>query len=146
MGELYTSSKPVTLLKKRLWHRYFPVNFAKSVKTTSLIEPLQPLVFYIRSALIRSRILSNFYSTYCLLIERKKLLWQKGICQTTDAKELTQTQTKPRNKWHKPYIKPNSKESRTFTSRIFPLSLNEFSHARYLQFVNCVLHIKKKAH
>ena len=33
--------KPVTLLKKRAWHRFFPVNFAKFLRTTFLIEHLQ---------------------------------------------------------------------------------------------------------
>ena len=28
--------RPATLLKKRLWHRYFPVNFSKSLKTPFL--------------------------------------------------------------------------------------------------------------
>ena len=28
--------RPATLLKKRLWHRYFPVNFAKFHRTTFL--------------------------------------------------------------------------------------------------------------
>ena len=28
--------RPVTLLKKRLWHRYFPVNFAKFLRTSFL--------------------------------------------------------------------------------------------------------------
>ena len=31
--------RPVTLLKKRLWHRYFPVSFAKLLRT-----PRTPLV------------------------------------------------------------------------------------------------------
>ena len=33
--------RPATLLKKRLWHRCFPVNFAKSLRTPSLIEHLR---------------------------------------------------------------------------------------------------------
>ena len=28
--------RPATMLKKRLWHRYFPVNFAKFLRTPSL--------------------------------------------------------------------------------------------------------------
>ena len=32
--------RPATLLKKRLWHRYLPVNFAKFLKTLFLTEPL----------------------------------------------------------------------------------------------------------
>ena len=33
---LCQSLRPATLLKKRLWHRYFPVNFAKFVRTPFL--------------------------------------------------------------------------------------------------------------
>ena len=32
--------RPATLLKKRLWHRCFPVNFAKSLTTPIFIEHL----------------------------------------------------------------------------------------------------------
>ena len=32
--------RPATLLKKRLWHRYFPVNFAKFLRTPSSTEHL----------------------------------------------------------------------------------------------------------
>ena len=32
--------RPATLLKKRLWHRCFPVNFAKFLRTPFLIEHL----------------------------------------------------------------------------------------------------------
>ena len=32
--------RPATLLKKRLWHKCFPVNFAKIVRTPIFIEHL----------------------------------------------------------------------------------------------------------
>ena len=32
---------PATLLKKRLWHRFFPANFAKFLKTPFLTEHLR---------------------------------------------------------------------------------------------------------
>ena len=32
--------RPATLLKKRLWHRCFPVNFAKFLQTPFIIEHL----------------------------------------------------------------------------------------------------------
>ena len=35
---LYWSLRPATLLKKRLQHRYFPVNFAKFLRTPLFIE------------------------------------------------------------------------------------------------------------
>ena len=39
--------RPATLLKKRLWHRYFPVNFAKFLRTPFLTEYLQWLLLTI---------------------------------------------------------------------------------------------------
>ena len=39
--------KSVTLLKKRLWHRCFPVNFAKFVRTPFFIEHLRWLLLKI---------------------------------------------------------------------------------------------------
>ena len=38
--------KPATLLKKRLWHRCFPVNFAKFLRTPLLTEHLRWLHFF----------------------------------------------------------------------------------------------------
>ena len=32
--------RPATLLKKRLWHKYFPVNFLKFLRTTFYRTPL----------------------------------------------------------------------------------------------------------
>ena len=39
--------RPTTLVKKRLWHRRFPVNFAKFLGTRFLTEHLQWLLLYI---------------------------------------------------------------------------------------------------
>ena len=39
---LKTLLNPATLLNKRLWHRCFPVDFAKSLRTPFL-QPLPPL-------------------------------------------------------------------------------------------------------
>ena len=38
------SLRPATLLKKRLWHRSFPVNFAKFLRTPSFTEQLRWLL------------------------------------------------------------------------------------------------------
>ena len=38
---------PAILLKKRLWHRYFPRNFAKFLRTPSLTEHLQWLLLFL---------------------------------------------------------------------------------------------------
>ena len=40
--------RPVTLLKKRLWHRCFPVNFAKFLRTPSNRTPLGDRFFYLK--------------------------------------------------------------------------------------------------
>ena len=37
---------PATLLKKRLWHKCFPVSFAKSLRTPSFTEHLWWLLLY----------------------------------------------------------------------------------------------------
>ena len=49
--------RPATLLKTRLWHRCFPVNFAKFLKTSLLTEHLRwlPLAFQNESILYISR-------------------------------------------------------------------------------------------
>ena len=41
--------QPVTLLKKRLWHRCFPVNCAKFLRTPFLTEHLWWLLLYFES-------------------------------------------------------------------------------------------------
>ena len=41
---LCQSLMPATLIKKRLWHRCFPVNFAKFLRTPFLTEHLQWLL------------------------------------------------------------------------------------------------------
>ena len=38
------TGKPATLLKKRLWHRCFPVNFVKFLRTTFFMEHLSWLL------------------------------------------------------------------------------------------------------
>ena len=40
--------RPATLLKKRLWHRCFPVNFAKFLRTPFLTEHLRWLLLEIK--------------------------------------------------------------------------------------------------
>ena len=43
---LRPATRPATLLKKRLWHRCFPVNFTKFLRTSFLTEHLQWLLLY----------------------------------------------------------------------------------------------------
>ena len=40
----FTGLRPATLLKKRLWHRCFPVNFVKFLRTPFFIEHLEWLL------------------------------------------------------------------------------------------------------
>ena len=48
--------RPATLFKKRLWHRCFPVNFAKFLRTPFFIEHLWWLLLYTHSARLESEI------------------------------------------------------------------------------------------
>ena len=43
---------PITLLKKRLWHRCFPVNFTKFLRTTFFTEHLWWLLLHITDQLV----------------------------------------------------------------------------------------------
>ena len=44
--------RPATLLKNRLWHRCFPVNFAKFPRTTFLTEHLRWLLLLLQELII----------------------------------------------------------------------------------------------
>ena len=43
---LHWSLRPATLIKKRLWHRYFPANFAKFLKTPFSLNTSGQLLLY----------------------------------------------------------------------------------------------------
>ena len=45
----HLSQRPATLFKKRLWHRCFPVNFAKFLRTPFFTEHLRCLLLQIRT-------------------------------------------------------------------------------------------------
>ena len=47
-GARVTLLQPATLLKKRLWHRVFPVNFAKILRTSFLQTVPHPDAFWYR--------------------------------------------------------------------------------------------------
>ena len=49
--------RPATPFKKRLWHRYFPVNFMKFLRTSFYIEHLWWLLLNIHFAVIMGSIL-----------------------------------------------------------------------------------------
>ena len=48
--------RPATLLKKRLWHRCFPMNFAKFLRTPFFTEHLRWLLLDRRGILIKKKI------------------------------------------------------------------------------------------
>ena len=52
---------PATLLKKRLWHRYFPVNFEKFLRTPFFTEHLWWLLLTVK---ILGCITTNFHNDY----------------------------------------------------------------------------------
>ena len=51
--ESYAGLRPATLLKKRLWHRCFPVNLAKFLRTPFFIEDLWWLLLNADSATMK---------------------------------------------------------------------------------------------
>ena len=61
--------RPVTLLKKRLWHRCFLVNFAKFLRTSFLTEHLQWLLLHFKYLKIfkqklKKKLIKIFLSNY----------------------------------------------------------------------------------
>ena len=55
------SERPATILKKRLWHRFFPVNFAKLLRTPFLTEQLRWLLLRIFKTFITKFNSSSFW-------------------------------------------------------------------------------------
>ena len=53
-----------TFLRKRLWHRCFPVNFAKFLRTTFFIEHLWLLLLYHSGLLFRSQAATFSWSVF----------------------------------------------------------------------------------
>ena len=51
--------RPATLLKKRLWHRFFPVNFAKFLRTPYFTKHLRWLLRWFETT--RELFLTNIY-------------------------------------------------------------------------------------
>ena len=57
--------RPATVLKKRIWHRCLPVNFAKFLRTPFSIEHLRWLLLYITNSLIwLAPFLKNQFRTF----------------------------------------------------------------------------------
>ena len=78
-------ARPATLLKKRRWHRYFPVNFAKFLRTTFLqnfsvrlllqLKSLQLKTFKINALLffLLTRTWKSFYLTLTIFDSTLKI-------------------------------------------------------------------------
>ena len=64
---------PATLLKKGLWHKYFPVNFEKFLRTTLLTEHLRWLIL----AFQNKNYSTNLTTVKCVLNENNRSI--KGI-------------------------------------------------------------------
>ena len=62
VGQGLGSLRPETLLKKRLWHRCFPVNFVKFLRTPFFIEHLRWLLLVILFEISHSNP-TNYFKT-----------------------------------------------------------------------------------
>ena len=56
----FAGLRPTTLVKERLWHRFFPVNFVKFLKTPFLQQISGRLLLYILVLMMRSIVLRGF--------------------------------------------------------------------------------------
>ena len=75
--------RPATLLKKRLWHRGFPVNFAKFIRTSFLTEHFQWLFLSFFSSIsdIIFLLLELKFVVLCFyLMENNKQVYLLKLC------------------------------------------------------------------
>ena len=75
----YAGLRPATLLKNRLWHRCFPVKFAKFLRTPFIIEHLWWLLLLLSSTWLTLNIFKII-----LTITRKKMISSHCIVQDYD--------------------------------------------------------------
>ena len=59
-GQVLVKLRPATLLKKRLWHRCFPMNFAKFLRTPFFTEHLRWLLELLETQRSESLVLNVF--------------------------------------------------------------------------------------
>ena len=74
--------RPVTLLKKRLWHRRFPVDFAKFLRTPSLTKHFWWLllgVFLWKLIHRQGHILAKWYNFFNVFISENKSFNSFGL-------------------------------------------------------------------
>ena len=108
--------RPATFLKKRLWHRRFPVNFAKFLRTPFLTEHLQwlPLSNYSLSILTFSIFLFLIYLDQIIVIRNGKIVWKLGphgpslLNNLRTAENSTQSFSTC-NKWKQTFLRENQK-------------------------------------
>ena len=62
----HLSQRPANLLKKRLWHRYVRVNFAKFVRTTFLQSTSERLVLHWQNSEVLHELNSVNWRIHCL--------------------------------------------------------------------------------
>ena len=77
--------RPATLLKKSLWHRCFPLNFAKFLRTPFFMEHLCWLLLYTINYYIISQAYDQFMVQYYLIFS--KMIYLFGY-QVTTAQSL----------------------------------------------------------
>ena len=53
--------RPANLLKKKLWHRYFPVNFAEFLRTPFLTEHLRQLLLFLLSDNFKDSLVNSLH-------------------------------------------------------------------------------------
>ena len=90
---LYSGLGPTTLLKKGLQHRYFPVNFAKFLRTPIFIEHLRWLLLFFISRFSSFHVNENVYFLFHPL---KKL----GTCKCEDILESACQKQLVRHQFH----------------------------------------------
>ena len=80
VGVSFIKKEPAILLKKRLQHRYFSVEFAKLFRTPFFTEPLRWLLLtFIKSFLVPVNLNKNFQSLFISQVDKACLL-KKFIC------------------------------------------------------------------
>ena len=75
---------PATLLKKRLWHRCFPVNFAKFLGTPFLIKHLRRLILLFEA---------RWFLGGCRLVKIRLYSFNKKWCSIKRLETFSQSQT-----------------------------------------------------
>ena len=81
--------RPAILLKKRLWHKYFPVNFAKFLRTPFLTEHVWAIILFVVYLGYKMNIVPywlyilgyNILPVGCLFLTIAKCIWYCKICQ-----------------------------------------------------------------